>query len=71
MSPARQAQYLPLDFWGRVGGELDYLAGPGGLRVQGVIADCPSVVVAWRDSITWSAFPSRAFLSGSLYEFSR
>ena len=48
-----QAQYLPLHFRGHVQSELNYLVGPSGLRAEGVIADCPSVAMAWLHSISW------------------
>ena len=35
--------------------ELDYLAGPGGLGVQGVIGDCPTALMDWSRSLEWCA----------------
>ena len=48
-----QAQYVPLNFGGHMFLELDYLAGPGGLGVQGVIGDCPTALVEWSRSLQW------------------
>ena len=37
--------------------ELDYLAGPGGLGVQGVIGDCPAALMEWSRSLRWCVRP--------------
>ena len=38
--------------------ELDYLAGPGGLGVQGVIGDCPTALIEWSRSLQWCERPA-------------
>ncbi len=50
---------MPLDFGGHMFLELDYLAGPGGLGVQGVIGDCPAALMDWSRSLQWCAVLSR------------
>ncbi len=50
---------MPLDFGGHMFLELDYLAGPGGLGVQGVIGDCPAALMDWSRSLQWCVYRER------------
>ena len=56
LDPWRQAQFVPLDFGSHMFLELDYLAGPSGLGVLGVIGECPTVLMEWSRSLQWCAF---------------
>jgi hypothetical protein len=47
-----QKQFLPREM-STAATELDYLAGPQGIGVQGVIMDCPAVAAAWLQSHDW------------------
>ena len=47
-----QKQFLPREL-STAATELDYLAGPQGIGVQGVILDCPAVAAAWLQSHDW------------------
>lgn len=53
-----QERFLPLEL-DTAAAELDYLAGPRGVGVQGVILDCPAVGAAWLRSHGWCGPPSR------------